>query len=98
MDELLGAVKNYLDITYEDDQTDEKLKGIIERGKAYLDDVAGEKQDYEKEEAPRMLLLDYCRYARDSALELFEENFGADLRSLRMEAQVKDYAKRKGYI
>jgi hypothetical protein len=98
MDELLKAVKNYLDITWEDDDTDAKLTGIIERGKTYLDRNAGTAQDYETEGLPRALLFDYCRYVRNNALELFEENFRGDLIALRMGAQADEYAEQQGYI
>ena len=33
---LLNDVKNYLDISWEDDNTDSKVTGIIERGMKYL--------------------------------------------------------------
>lgn len=94
MDELLKAVRNYLDITYEDAETDQKLQGIIERGKIHLDDIAGTAQDYKKEGAARGLLFDYCRYARNNV----PENFRAELNALRMGVQTDDYAKQQGYI
>ena len=43
--ELIDEVKNYLDITYNDEETDRKLSGIVERGKTYLDSIAGKEQD-----------------------------------------------------
>lgn len=95
---LLKDVRNYLDITYPDEETDRKLSGIIERGRAYLDNMAGEPQDYEAEALPRALLLDYCRYARSNALELFEQNFRAELITLRIGVQTDDYARQQGYI
>ena len=95
---LLEDVRNYLDITYQDEETDKKLSGIIERGRAYLNNMAGEIQDYEAEALPRALLLDYCRYARSNALESFEENFRAELIMLRIGVQTDGYAKQQGYI
>lgn len=96
--ELLGDVRNYLDITWQDSETDRKLTGILERGMSYLDQAAGAEQDYTKEGAARALLFDYCRYARNNALELFEGNFRAELISLRMGVQADDYAEGQGYI
>lgn len=92
LNKLLSDVRNYLDITFEDEETDTKLTGIISRGMSYLDNVAGVAQDYEAEAAPRALLFDYCRYARGNSLEYFEQNFLSDLIGLRMGAQVNDYA------
>ncbi|MDO4553702.1 MAG: hypothetical protein Q4B70_00985 [Lachnospiraceae bacterium] len=98
MEELLVSVKNYLDITYEDEETDKKLSGIIARGKAYLNSIAGEEQDYTAESQPRALLLDYCLYARNNVLDQFEKNYGPELVALRIGVQTDDYAKQKGYI
>lgn len=95
---MLHDVRNYLDITYADEGIDQKLLGIMERGMDYLDRKAGEAQDYEKEGAARALLFDYCRYARNNALELFEQNFMAELVGLRIGVQTDDYARQQGYI
>lgn len=95
---LLDAVKNYLDITYQDEKTDKKVAGIIDRGKKYLNDIAEKELDYDEENTPRQLLFDYCRYARNNVLELFEENFKQQLIALRIGGQTDDYAKQKGYI
>ena len=62
---------------------------MVKRGKAMLDDYAGEKRDYEKEGLPRQLLFDYCRYARSHALEMFSANFGRELIALREQAELE---------
>lgn len=95
---LLSDVRNYLDITYDDPETDQKLTGIIERGKVYLDNIAGVQQDYDNESTSRQLLFDYCRYTRNNALEYFEGNFKTELLTLRIGVQADDYAKSQGYI
>lgn len=95
---LLGDVRNYLDITYQDEETDRKLKGIIARGITYLDGIAGEMQDYQTEGPARALLFDYCRYARNNVLELFKDNFQSELISLRIGAQTSEFAEKQGYI
>ena len=45
---LLDEVKNYLDITWQDQDTETKLTGIIERGKKYIDKISGKEQDYDQ--------------------------------------------------
>ena len=55
-DGLLEAVKNYLDITWDDPDGDNKLSGIIMRGMQYLNKVAGQELDYTAEDKPRELL------------------------------------------
>lgn len=90
-DGLLNAVKNYLDITWEDSAGDEKLTGIISRGIAYLNSVAGVELDYTAEGKPRELLFDYCRYVRSNALEEFQNNFLPELLTLQIQSEIKAY-------
>lgn len=72
---LLADVKNYLNITWDDEATDAKIKGLIASAAAYLDGKLGGQPDYEADGMPRTLLMEYVRYARDSALDVFESNF-----------------------
>lgn len=72
---LLADVKNWLDITWEDDATDAKVSGLIASGMVYLDGKLGEAGDYTRDGLPRTLLLEYCRYGLDSALDVFENNY-----------------------
>jgi len=88
---LLEDVKNYLDITWDDETTDKKLKAIIERGMKYIDSIAGGMMDYEKEDKPKELLLDYCRYVRSNALESFQTNYLHELLSLQIQQEVARY-------
>jgi len=92
---LLRAVKNYLDITWDDPDGDEKLAGIIARGMQYLNKVAGTELDYEKEDKPRELLFDYCRYVRSNALDEFQKNYMHELLALQIEYEVKAYAEKQ---
>jgi len=86
---LLADVKNYLDITWNDEATDKKLTGIINRGKSYLQDIASSLFiDFAVECKARSLLFDYCRYARSNALEMFEINFKSQLIGLRLAYKV----------
>ena len=98
MVEILIAVKNYLDITWDDDATDEKLRGTISRGMKYLNKVAGAELDYATEDKPRELLFDYCRYVRSNALEDFQNNFLHELLSLQMAQEVADYAQNQSDV
>lgn len=89
-DGLLGAARNYLDITWEDADGDIKLSGILARGMRYLNGVAGADLDYISEDAPRALLLDYARYVRADALDEFQTNYLHELIAL----QIREEAKR----
>ena len=88
---LLDAVKNYLDITWVDPSGDQKLTGIISRGMAYLDSIAGTTMDYVIESKARELLFDYCRYARSNALSEFQTNYLHEILSLQISEEVKAY-------
>ena len=89
---LLDAIKNYLDITWPDADTDTKLTGIIARGMKYLDATAGTELDYSEEDKPRELLYEYVRYARSNALDEFQTNYLHELLSLQIHEEVKAYA------
>lgn len=73
--DLLADVKNYLNITWDDEATDEKVCGLIASGSAYLDLKIGGSPDYEADGMQRTLLLEWVRYAWSEALDVFEANF-----------------------
>ena len=90
MDEqLLLDVKEYLNITYHDEVTERVLIGALKRGQSIIDGYAGVEQDYSQEGLARQLLLDYCRYVRSHAAEVFEINFRRDLINLRELAEIQ---------
>ena len=89
---LLADVKNYLNITWDDEATDAKINGLIASAAAYLDSKLGGQPDYEADGMPRTLLMEYVRYARDSALDVFESNYQALILTAQQESMVSDYA------
>lgn len=91
-DKLLGAVKNYLNITWDDEATDAKISGLIAAGREYLDNKIGDIGDYEAAGMRQMLLFDFVRYARDSALDVFENNYLALLLGQQSQKAVNEFA------
>lgn len=90
-EELLKDIKDYLNITWEDERTNKNITGMIKRGMTYLQKVAGVSSlDFTEEDSPRALLFDYVRYANSQALEMFETNFQSELLSLNLEYQTKE--------
>ena len=87
---MLQAVKNYLKITWNDE--DSHIQGIIDRGQAYLNDLTGAELDYETDGPPKTLLLEYCRYVYNNASEYFEENFSKELLRLQLQEGIKAMA------
>ena len=86
---LLSDVKNYLKITWNDEITDKNLTGMIKRGMAHLNHIAGVSLNFIEDDTPKSLLLDYVRYANSQALEVFDTNFQSDLVSLHYTKQAE---------
>lgn len=89
---LLEDVKNYLDITWTDEATDKKVTGYIHSGMLYLNDKAGKRIDYRWPCDGRTLLMEYVRYARDGALDVFEYNYRHLILAMQNNRKVMDYA------
>ena len=88
--QLLADIKNYLNITWDDAATDDKLRGIIASGTVYLDGKGGGTLDYESDGTPRTLLFEYVRYMRSNALDVFENNYTALILNMQAERLVAD--------
>lgn len=87
-DNLLSEVKNNLRITWQDE--DDELKRLIQRSVAYLNDITGAPLDFSKEESPKELLLERCRYVYNNAADEFEPNFHRELSRLILKVAVED--------
>lgn len=87
---MLQEVKDYLKITWDDE--DSTLNATMLRGKGYLNDLVGVELDFEIEGQPKSLLLDYCRYAYNNALEYFEENFNGQILRLQFKEGINQLA------
>ena len=82
-------MKNYLKITWSDEITDKNLTGMIKRGIAHLNHIAGVSLNFIEDDIPKSLLLDYVRYANSQALEVFDTNFQSELISLHYSKQAE---------
>lgn len=91
MELLLPDVKNYLNITWSDEVTDRKVLDLIASGMAYLNEKYGEEADYTRAGMPRTLLFEYTRYMRDSALDVFENNYQSMLMGMQNKRKVRAY-------
>lgn len=92
--ELLAAVKNYLNITWDDEATDAKIRGFIASATVYLDKKGGGELDYDSDGLPRTLLFDHVRYQNSEALDVFESNFSALILAMQNDGLVKKYAEK----
>lgn len=88
MDELLEEVKDYLNITWDDE--DNKTDEIIKEAKQYLSEKTGTDIDYKIDSVAKGLLKDYCRYARNYSKEYFEQNFLNEIQNLQFKYATKE--------
>lgn len=91
---LLSDVKNYLNITWEDKATDDKVSGLISLGMFYLKSKFGNSTDFLVDGIPRALLFDYVRYTMDGALDIFESNYQSLIITAINERRVAGYAQK----
>lgn len=84
---LVGEVKEVLKITWGNE--DAFLANIINRGKNYLEDLTGVKLDFNNNDQAKSLLLNYCRYDYNSALEYFEDNFQKQIIRLQYKEAIR---------
>lgn len=90
---LLHQIKVYLHVTWDDQDTNERLTGFIQDGIAYLDNKLGDTGNYQVPGLPRTLLKEYVRYARDEALDVFENNYQSLILAAVNDKGVGDYGK-----
>lgn len=84
---LLQELKDYLKITWNNE--DAYLQNMIDKGKEYLKDLTGTDLNFEGEGQPKSLLLDYCRYYYNNAIEYFEENFQRQIVRLQYKEAIR---------
>lgn len=89
---LLAAVKTYLQITWTDEETDNRLTMLIAAGEAYIDSLLNQEDgDYTEAGFARTLLMEYVRYGRDGALDVFENNYRSMILAMQHERMVNAY-------
>lgn len=92
-DALFEDVKTYLDITWTDEALDRKIRGLVRSGVNYLNSKLGDYADYESDGYHRTLLFEFVRYARDGALDVFENNYQSMILAMQNQRAVREYAK-----
>lgn len=72
---MLDELKNYLNISWQDELIDNKLTQLVNESKAVLNHLMGIDLDYEQDQEAKELLFNRVRYAYNNALDEFEKNF-----------------------
>lgn len=94
MDKLLKEVKDYLHITWIEE--DENIKELISEAQQYLSGKTGTEIDFEKDLVAKGLLKDYCRYVRNFSKEYFEKNFLNELQNLQFIYAINENVSSEG--
>ena len=92
--QLLDDVKIALNITWTDTFTDSRINGFIASGIAYLNEKFGSPASYLVAGEPRTLLMEYVRYARDEALDVFENNYRSRIIGAQNSKKVREYVEK----
>ena len=83
-DDLINQVKNYLTITWEDDETDAKIDVLTNDAIDAMNHKLGsEELDYSQAGAYRRLFLNYCLYAYNGCTEQFDDAYMKELNQCR---------------
>jgi len=88
---VLEQVINYLDANHADEMYRRKLELITASGIAYIDGKMPAPMDYENDQEAMTILLEYCRYMRDNALDVFENNYLGMILDKQNKERVKAY-------
>lgn len=72
---MLDELKNYLNISWQDELINNKLIQLVNESKAVLNHLMGVDLDYEQDQEAKELLFNRVRYAYNNALDEFEKNF-----------------------
>lgn len=88
----LEEVKNELDKTYDDPLTDRKLTAIMRRAESKVRKYVGIDDSTEFNAEEDELFINYCRYADNNALDMFEVNFQREINEARAVRMVEAMA------
>lgn len=88
----LAAVKNELDVTYNDQRIDDKIAGIFARAESHIRKVCSVSAEAELEPDEEQLVLDCCRYIFNGAFEDFDTNFMGVINGCRAARLAAGYA------
>ena len=101
-EQLLDAAKNYLDITWTDEDADKKLKGQLQRGIQYISSKTGVQADSsvfagdDVDLRAHELLFNYVLYDRAGSIDQFKVNYRRDIIGLKMRWEVANASESTG--
>ena len=92
---MLQALKDKLAITWSDNDTDRKLNSILNTAKSTLAFKLGLPNNFTwvANTQEYNLMLNYCFYEWNDAVDEFDDNYANDILQIRMKYEVDDYVK-----
>lgn len=88
MDNLLQRLKEKLNITWTEEETENRLQTILKDAVSTLDYKLGADVDY-SEGMERNLLLNYCMYEWNNCINEFDDNYFNNIMQLRQKYEVE---------
>lgn len=88
---LLQEVKDHINITWDEEETNRKLERIINDAMSTLNWKLGAKIDYSTEGQEHNLFLNYCMYAYNNCTNEFDDNYFNEIMQLRQKYEVINY-------
>lgn len=89
MDNLIQKLKEKLNITWAEEETENRLQTILEDAKSALNFKLGADIDYSSG-MERSLLLNYCMYAWNNCENEFDDNYFNSIMQLRQKYEVQN--------
>lgn len=91
MELLLQDLKDKLNITWDEEETNRKLKKIIRDATITMNYKLGAKIDYSEDGPEHNLFLNYCMYAWNNCTNEFDNNYLNEIYQIRQKYEVLNY-------
>lgn len=91
MDNLLQELKDILNITWDEEETNRKLQKIMKDAEPILNWKLGAKIDYSNPGLEHNLFLNYCMYSYNNCTNEFDNNYFNEIMQIRQKYEVLAY-------
>lgn len=95
MNKLCKLLKNELNITWDEDESDIRLNRIVDNAKIALNEKLGAEIDYTEDGREQELFLAYCVYIWNNCANEFDDAYLNEIYQIRQKYEVLQYAKNK---
>ena len=91
VEQLLQDLKYKLNITWQEEETERRLRTIIADAEITLNHKLGATIDYSEDGPEHNLFLNYCMYAWNNCINQFDSNYFNEIMQLRQLYEVLNY-------